>query len=350
MTQDILFTEEGQLGVVTLNRAAALNALNFPMILALREQLESWKKDSRIKAVVVRALPGTAFCAGGDVRWLYQLGVARISEQMEFFKQEYCLNHLIHHLGKPYIALMDGVTMGGGVGISLHGSHPVASERFVFAMPETGIGFFPDIGASHLLTQCRDSLGIYLGLTGARLGAQDALNAGLIRQVVAADNMPHILDALINEDLSEQAYQKVDACLSTFAYVPDATEPSQLHPLIATCFSAPDIEGICAALDRAKDPWADKVLNTLQQKSPLSLKITLTQLQQAKHSSLAECLNMDFTLVNQFMRGRDFYEGVRALLIDKDKKPHWSPERLDLISEQQVKDYFTTSAQEALNF
>lgn len=170
MTEEVLFSQEGQLGFITLNRPKALNALTLTMIMALQKQLSIWKEDYSIKAVVVQAVPGNAFCAGGDIRWLYNAGRSKDSEQMQFFWHEYRLNHFIHHFGKPYISLLDGITMGGGVGISLHGSHPVASERFVFAMPETGIGFFPDIGASYLLNRCPGFLGVYLGLTGNKLG------------------------------------------------------------------------------------------------------------------------------------------------------------------------------------
>lgn len=344
MTEDVLFTQQGQLGVITLNRPKALNALTLAMIIEIQEQLRLWKADKRINAVIVRAVAGNAFCAGGDVRWLYQLGAPRAAEQMEFFWHEYQLNHFIHHLGKPYIALMDGITMGGGVGISLHGSHPVASERFVFAMPETSIGFFPDIGSSHFLTQCPSSLGMYLGLTGNRLGPQDALSAGLVKQVVLAEQMDTLIELLATQDLSENADQKVTQSLASCARPHDLAEISQIDPLIESCFSLASVEAILLALTHCNAPWADKIKNTLEQKSPFSLKLTFAQLHKAKGLSLAECLEMDFNLVNHFMRDNDFYEGVRALLIDKDKNPQWKPERLELISETQVINYFEPAA------
>ena len=339
MTQDLFFTQEGALGLITLNRPGALNALTLSMIQELQKQLILCKEDKTIKAVVIRAVPGSAFCAGGDVRWLYQLGPANAVEQMEFFWHEYRLNHFIHHFGKPYIALMDGITMGGGVGISLHGSHPVASERFVFAMPETSIGFFPDIGSSHLLVKCSHSLGIYLGLTGNRLGAEDALRVGLVRHVIPSDQMQQVLDALMHEDLSVDAHERVSRCLGAYAG-PVANLALAQTPLIDKCFSQPTVEAILSSLENSHDEWADKVKNTLEQKSPFSLKLTLSQLQKAKGLSLAECLQMDFNLVNHFMRDKDFYEGVRALLIDKDKNPQWSPSRLDLVGEEKIINYF----------
>lgn len=342
MTDEVLFTHEGQLGIITLNRANALNALTLPMIIELQKQLELWKEDKNIRAVVLRAAPSNAFCAGGDVRWLYS-GRNKNAEQMQFFWHEYRLNHFIHQFGKPYISLMDGITMGGGVGVSMHGSHPVASERYIFAMPETSIGFFPDIGASHLLTHCPGFLGIYLGLTGNRLGAQDALKAGLVKHIISSEQMPKVLNQLLNEDLSEDAHARVDQCLSSYAKTNDNEELSQLNPLIDVCFSKPTVELIRASLRDSEEVWAEEIDNTLGKKSPLSLKVTLFQLQKAKGISLAECLKMDFDLVGHFMQDSDFYEGVRALLIDKDKNPHWNPADLERVSESMVVNYFERS-------
>lgn len=349
MTQDILFSQEGQLGLVCLNRPSALNALTLPMIKALQNQLSSWKEDDAIKAVVIRAVAGVAFCAGGDVRRLYDLGrEGRHQEQMQFFMHEYRLNHFIHHLGKPYIALMDGITMGGGVGISLHGSHPVASERFSFAMPETSIGFFPDIGSSHFLTQCKGALGIYLGLTGNRLGAQDALSAGLVKQLVSSEQMQALLDALLLEDLSEDAHQRVSSCINRYALSHHSSSDSQIHSQIDACFSLSTMEQILKALSEIKDSWSEGVLKTLSHKSPFSLKLTLAQLQKAKGLSLLECLKMDYALVQHFMQGCDFYEGVRALLIDKDKNPKWNPTHLDAVEDKKIIAYFEDSSAEPL--
>lgn len=343
MTEEVLFTQEGQLGLITLDRPSALNALSLPMILALQQQLELWKADDSVKAVVIRAVPGNAFCAGGDVRWLYNSGRSKEGEQMQFFWHEYRLNHFIHHFGKPYIALMDGLTMGGGVGISLHGSHPVASEQFVFAMPETSIGFFPDIGASYLLNRCPGFLGIYLGLTGNRLGPWDALKARLIKHIVPSDQMDHFVDVLKNEDLSSDAHAKVTHCLNEFARPPAGMEVSQIKPLIDVCFAHPTVELIRESLIDCEGVWAAGVEHNLAQKSPLSLKVTLTQLQRAKGLSLAECLKMDFDLVGHFMKDSDFYEGVRSLLIVKDKNPNWKPNRLELVTDNMVVNYFERS-------
>ncbi|TAL62350.1 MAG: enoyl-CoA hydratase/isomerase family protein [Legionella sp.] len=338
MTEEVLFTQKGQIGLITLNRPNALNALTLTMIKAMQKQLELWKNDSNIKAVVLAAAPGNAFCAGGDVRWLYQTGKDQDPEQMQFFWHEYRLNHFIHYLGKPYLSLMDGITMGGGVGVSLHGSHPIASERFVFAMPETSIGFFPDIGASYLLNRCSGDLGIYLGLTGNRLGPEEAQAAGLIKALVKSERMPLLLDALIKADWSQEPYDVVDACIKSFAETPTGT--INQHKLIDSCFAKTSIEKIREALQQSGDTWSAETLSSIDKKSPLSLKITLAQLQKTKGLDLGECLKIDYDLVGHFMQGSDFYEGVRALLVDKDKNPRWQPASLDLVTEKMVVNYF----------
>lgn len=341
MTDEVFFTQEGQLGLITLNRPGALNALTLTMILSMQRQLSLWKNDEGIAAVVIQASAGGAFCAGGDIRSLYFSGRLNDADQMQFFWHEYRLNHFIHHLGKPYISLIDGMVMGGGVGISLHGSHPVAADHFVFAMPETGIGFFPDIGASYLLSRCPGYSGIYLGLTGNRLGASDALSAGLIKKIVASQQLPDLVNALKDMDFSGDPFKAVDRCLHQYSLLPSTSEPSQIKPAIDSCFAHPTVETIKASLLDLDGVWPVSIDNTLSQKSPLSLKVTLAQLQKARNCTLAECLQMDYDLVSHFMHGKDFYEGVRALLIDKDKKPHWHPERLEEVDEHMVEDYFT---------
>lgn len=339
MSEGIVFTRERHIGLITLDRVHALNALTLPMILALQQQLQDWQEDSSVHAVVIHAAPGKAFCAGGDVRSLYD-GRHTHSQQMKFFWHEYRLNHFIHQFTKPYIALMDGITMGGGVGISLHGSHPVASDRFTFAMPETGIGFFPDIGASYLLARCPSQFGLYLGLTGNRLNANEAHALGLVKHVIAAEKIQDALTHLIAADLSCDAHRQVDACLQRFAMPAHTASIMQFQSAIDGCFSAADVESVVAMLAKADDDWHRETLNTLRQKAPLSLKITWAQIQKAKSMSMADCVKMDYCLVGHFMNDHDFYEGVRALLVDKDKSPHWQPHSLSQVSSARVADYF----------
>ncbi|WP_028389554.1 enoyl-CoA hydratase/isomerase family protein [Legionella fairfieldensis] len=344
MTADIAFTEEGHLGIVTLNRPQALNALTLDMIKALQQQLLCWEKENSIHAVIVRAEGGKAFCAGGDIRRLYETG-RNGEDKMSFFWHEYRLNHYIHQFSKPYIPLMDGITMGGGVGISLHGSHPIATQNFSFAMPETGIGFFPDIGASYLLSRCPGAMGIYLGLTGNRLSAEEAKALGLVKEVVAADRQETILEQLLTIDLSTNASEKVTATLRKFALPLEEFALKDEQQAINTCFALNTVEKIYAALEQRDDEWATNVLCNLEKKSPLSLKITLAQILKAEFLSLKECLEMDYCLVSHFMRDHDFYEGVRALLVDKDKRPHWQPENLSLVSDTKVAGYFECNEQ-----
>ncbi|KTC65899.1 enoyl-CoA hydratase/carnithine racemase (plasmid) [Legionella adelaidensis] len=340
MNDSILFTQEKHIGLITLNRPTALNALTLPMILALQEQLSAWEQDNSIHAVVIKAEEGKAFCAGGDVRWLYEAGKSNDPQQMQFFLHEYRLNHYINQYKKPYIALMNGITMGGGVGISLHGSHPVASENFLFAMPETGIGFFPDIGASHLLSRCPYEFGTYLALTGHRLQAEEAYHVGLVKYLVTANEMNTLLAALINTDLSQNPAQEVDACIKRFAFSITSQVPQDATK-IASIFNKSTMEEILAQLDANEHNFFQTTKDILNQKAPLSLKVTLRQIKQAKHLSMGECVKMDYCLVSHFMTASDFYEGVRALLIDKDKNPQWSPQTLSEVTNDQVEAYFT---------
>ncbi len=341
MPEDIVFTQQQHIGVITLQREEALNALTLAMIVALQQQLQSWQNDESVHAVVILASSSSkAFCAGGDVRWLYEKGVGDHHAQMQFFWHEYRLNHFIHHFSKPYIALMDGVTMGGGVGISLHGSHPVATENFIFAMPETGIGFFPDIGASYLLSRCPGSLGTYLGLTGNRLNADEAKAAGFVKQHIPSDKLQQTLERLIEMDLSSEAHKIEDECLQTFAVPTPSLTMATLQAHVDRCFNQVDVESIITALEKGDEDWHHTTLKILLRKAPLSLKVTLLQIQKAKSMDMASCVKMDYCLVGHFMRDPDFYEGVRALLIDKDKSPHWQPNALSGVTNAKIADYF----------
>lgn len=341
MSADILFSRQKHIGLITLNRPQALNALTLPMVRLIHQQLKTWQDDVDIHAVVIRSAGGKAFCAGGDVRWLYESGLQHSPEQMSFFEEEYRLNQCIHHFPKPYIALMDGVTMGGGVGISLHGSHPVASTAFVFAMPETSIGFFPDIGASFLLSKCPGKMGAYLGLTGKRLQADEALAVGLVKHVIQASALDDVMYELCRADLSVDADARVSACLTPFSERIHSQSMFGLQTHVDTCFGFLDMGSIVNTLAQYSDAWHQETLRTLEQKSPLSLCVTLAQLSKAAQLNFDECIAMDFCLAQHFMADHDFYEGVRALLIDKDKSPQWIPNTLSQVKNSQINQYFT---------
>lgn len=339
MFEAILFSQMNHLGIITLNYPKTLNALTLDMIMHLRRQLEAWEHDPSIHAVVIKAAPGKAFCAGGDIRSLYHHR-GKSEEQLQFFWHEYRLNHYIHHYPKPYIALMDGITMGGGVGISLHGSHPVASQHFVFAMPETGIGFFPDIGASFHLVKTPGALGLYLGLTGNRLTAFEAHHAKLVAFVVDAFDFEKIMDALAESDLSFKAHERVSACLDAFSKPYRVSDLSLDYAKIDRSFFQASLKETMAYLESQKDPYLKAVYEQLIQKSPLSLEVTAYQLAKANHLSLADCLRMDYCLVQHFIVAHDLYEGVRALIIDKDKRPQWQYASIDAVPRALIAEYF----------
>jgi enoyl-CoA hydratase len=339
-TPDILFDKRGAAGVVTLNRPQALNAVTHGMVLALSAQLKAWAEDDSITRVVITAAGNRAFSAGGDIRHLYDLGVAgRKAEALQFWRDEYPLNTLIKNYRKPYVALIDGIVMGGGVGVAVHGSHRVAGDRFSFAMPEVGIGFFPDVGATWFLPRLPGELGTYCALTGERLNAADGVAAGVATHRVPSARFPDLLEGLMGTI-------SVDATLAAFA------EPAGEGPVMARratidrLFAHERVEDILAALDgetAAGGPdaeWAAKTAATMRTKSPLSLKIALQQMRRGKGWDFETCMRAEFRIVSRIIEGHDFYEGVRAVIVDKDNKPHWDPAPLAAVGDDDVARYF----------
>ena len=345
MSDAVLFKQHRQLGVITLNRSIALNALTLAMLKVIYTQLKAWENNDTVAAVLIEAEGERAFCAGGDVRWLYA-NRDDLNMQMSFFAEIYQLNTLIQQYKKPYIAIMNGLTMGGGVGVSLHGSYPIATERFVFSMPETAIGFFPDVGASYLLTRCPGSIGMYLGLTGARFNAYEAYASRLVKGVITSEKVALLKDALINLNLFKNPKQQVGDCLAKFLTKPDALHGSPSIPfnLIIDWFKQPSVAEILIALDQSSEALAHTIKADLLTKSPMSLAVTFQQLMQAKSKSFHECITMDYCLAKHFMQAADFYEGVRALLVDKDNMPQWQPATLTQINADTVAHYFQLDA------
>jgi enoyl-CoA hydratase len=343
---DILFERRGAAGVVTLNRPDALNAVTHAMVRALAEQLRAWDVDPAITRVVVTAAGGRAFCAGGDLRALYDLGRAgRFDEALGFWWDEYRLNAFIKRYRKPYVSLIDGVMMGGGVGIAIHGSHRVAGDGFRFAMPEVGIGFFPDIGATWFLPRLPGEAGTYCALTGERIEAADATALGIATHRVPSARLPDLLDGLCS-------LVPVDALLAAFAE-PVTAGPLKLHQqAIDLLFAADQIEDILSALDavgRASGPdtdFARRAAATIRTKSPTSLKIALMQLRRGETLDFEACLRTEFRIVSRVVTGHDFYEGIRAVIVDKDHSPAWQPATLDAVSDAAVAGYFAPVARE----
>ncbi|MBB71702.1 MAG: hypothetical protein CMF50_04835 [Legionellales bacterium] len=352
---DILFEEHkgsgGNVGLITLNRPEQLNALSFEMICAIDDNLAQWEINKDIKAVIIRGAGDKAFCAGGDIRAIYDQGQTEgVSVARRFFWNEYRMNHRIKHFSKPYISLLDGITMGGGVGASVHGSHCIATERLLFAMPETSIGFFPDVGGSYFLSRCHDELGVYLGLTGARMNAADAMEAGFATHFVSSNRQDDIIQQIIDTNLHDDAKVAVSELLVDHAVQPENTELLIHNSEIETCFSADTMEEIMLRLAEQDTPWSRKTTELLQQKSPTSLKITLKQLRKGVGLGFEECLQQEYRMVQRVLQSHDLYEGIRSVIIDKDHNPQWSPDTLAAVTETMVDDYFAPLADGELHF
>jgi enoyl-CoA hydratase len=335
---DILFARRGAAGVVTLNRPQALNALTAAMVRDLAAQLDDWARDPAVTRVVLTAVPGRAFCAGGDLRQVYALGRAgRQEEALVFFGEEYALNAFIKRYPKPYVAVIDGIVMGGGAGISIHGSHRVAGDAFAFAMPEVGIGFFPDVGATWFLSHMPGETGTYCALTGARLAPADAIATGIATHRVSSARLPDLLETLCGTI-------PVDAVLAAFAEPAGEGPTGARRALIDRLFAAGTVEAILAGLDAAaageEAEWAASTADAIRGKAPLSLKIALAQMRGGRNGSFEECMQAEFRIVSRVVYGHDFYEGVRAAIIDKDNRPRWRPASLADVGEAEVARHF----------
>ena len=342
MTGDIRFERRGRLGVVVLDRQAALNALTHGMVRALSLQLSAWRGDDSVGAVLVKAAQGRAFCAGGDI--VAVTGLARsagVAAAVPFFRDEYRLNWRIHSFPKPYIALIDGITMGGGVGISVHGAYRVATERTRLAMPETGIGFFPDVGGTWFLPRCPGAVGMYLGLTGALLTGADCLDAGLATHAVPSARLPELESALADAAGSDRPNEAVASCLA--GPRGDVGEPRlrDVRELIDACFGTDSLDGTLAELGRCEGSgFGAAQLAELGRKSPFALALTWAQLRRGRRLSIEEALRLEFRMVHRVLAGQDFAEGVRALLIDKDRRPCWRHAGLGQVTAAELEDCF----------
>ena len=345
---EILFDRLGAAGIVTLNRPQALNAVTQAMVLALRAQLDAWADDPAITRIVLTAAGERAVSAGGVIRALYDLGKAgRHDEALQFWRDEYPLNAAIKNYRKPYVSLIDGIVMGGGVGVSVHGSHRVAGDRFSFAMPEVGIGFFPDVGATWFLPRMPGELGCYCALTGERFGSADALAAGIATNRIPSARFPALLDGLAGT-------VSVDAVLAAFSESAGEGPIMARRAAIDRLFAGNRVEDIIAALDReaasasADAEWAAKTAATMRTKSPLSLKLALAQVRHGKEWDFEACMRAEFRIVSRVIHGHDFYEGVRAVIVDKDNRPRWRPEPLAAVSDAEIERHFAALGNDEL--
>jgi enoyl-CoA hydratase len=339
LSPDILFERRGAAGIVTLNRPKALNAVTHDMVRALARQLDAWANDAAVTRVIITTAGERAFSAGGDIRALYELGRAgRQTEMLTFWRDEYPLNTVIKRYPKPYVALIDGIVMGGGVGVSVHGSHRVAGDRFSFAMPEVGIGFFPDVGATWFLPRMPGELGTWAGLTGERMKTADALAAGIATHHVRSERFADLADALCGN-------VPVDAVLGAFAEPAGEGPVAARRATVDRLFAGDRVEDILHRLDAesgADAEWAKATAAAIRTKSPLSLKLALAQARRGRQWSFEDCMRAEFRIVSRIVHGHDFYEGVRAVIVDKDNAPHWKPADLADAADADVERHFAS--------
>lgn len=331
---EVIFEQRGAVGLITLNRPKALNALTHGMCLAMKAQLDSWKSDSNIHCVVIQGTGDRAFCAGGDIRALYESGKAGTPYVLDFYRDEYILNATIKHYPKPYIALVRGIVMGGGVGVSVHGQYRIADEMAVFAMPETGIGLFPDVGGSYFLPRCPGEIGMYLALTGTRLKTADCLYVGIATHFVPAKSTEGLLAALAS------GASRLEAELKSLAEPAGDNALASWRADVDRSFSGDSVEEILDALDRDSSDWARETAKTIRSKSPTATKLAFRQIREGKTLEFDDCMRMEFRMVNRVVAGHDFYEGVRATIIDKDQSPKWQPPSLEEVSDSDIDAYF----------
>jgi enoyl-CoA hydratase len=342
--KEILFEtlkgQYGDIGLITLNRPKALNALTENMCIQMYQQLKAWADMSNVKAVVVQGAGDKAFCAGGDIRTIYE-NRNNISASMKFFEHEYRLDTYIYHYPKPYIAIMDGIAMGGGLGISALAKYRIATERSIFAMPETAIGFFPDVGGCYFLPRLTEKMGWYLALTGNVVDVSDAIYAGLVDAQIKSSAVEEFIGKLINIDFTRE--EEIQSLLSVCQVSSLQSKMSKIKEMINQCFSAESVEKVLLNLQNHPDDEAKNIYNLLLSRSPMSLKVTWEAMMRGQKMDFDACIAMDHNVSYQFLKRDDFYEGVRAAVIDKDKKPKWNPALLSDVSELDVSVYFQES-------
>lgn len=350
-TGDVAFQQRGHTGVVTLNRPQSLNALTSLMCESILVQLEDWAEDPTVTQVLIRGAGERGLCAGGDIASLYHDMVAsqdHSNEQVlpgatpsyqdhlpadDFFAAEYAMNLTIAQYSKPVVALMDGVVLGGGVGISAHASHRLVTERSKIGMPETGIGFVPDVGASYLLARAPQDIGLHLGLTGEFIDAADAIALGLADYRVGSVDLPNIIEALDEED-AEQVSQR-------FAQPQGESNWLQQAEWVRHVYSAGSFEEAYARLEQREEPQAAEAAELLRRRSPTMVKVAYRSIRSAAQLSLAEALEQEFRIAVHALRSHDLKEGVRAQIIDKDRNPQWSPGSFADVPQQLVDQYFS---------
>jgi enoyl-CoA hydratase len=343
-TQDVLVETQGALGRIRLNRPKAINSLTLEMVQEIAAALRRFAEDPAVGLVLVTGEGERGLCAGGDIRALYDHGRDNSGFGACFFSTEYRMNAEISTYPKPYLAVMDGITMGGGVGISAHGAIRIVTERTRMAMPETGIGFFPDVGGTWLLSHGPGEIGTFIGLTGDSFGGADAIYAGLADLFVQSAKIPELI-AAFSQLPAGMPVEKIRAVARRFAE--DEIQPLAAHRAeIDSCFHFDSIEEIIAALQASGSEFAQKTLAVMRQKSPTSMKVTLRLLRRAaKDTHLRESLQREFEVAKAVLASDEFYEGVRAAVVEKDRNPKWSPATLPEVTEAVLGKYFSQTAE-----
>jgi enoyl-CoA hydratase len=336
MTDDILIRVDGHAGFISLNRPSALNALTLPMVHAMTAALRAWADDAAVKCVVIDHADGRGFCAGGDIAFLRNSAIndGGVSGR-KFFHDEYQLNHLLFTFPKPVVAFMDGITMGGGVGISQPARFRVATENTKFAMPETGIGLFPDVGGGWYLSRLEGRMGQYLALTGARVAGAECLALGLATHYLPSSALADAKARIASED-----FARIDGILGTLSETPESKIVETLSH-INRHFGADQFEDILLSLEGDKSEWAMKELATLRTKSPQTCKVALRQLSESlKLTDFADNMAMEYRIASRVLVRPDFAEGVRAVIVDKDNAPQWDPAMPEGVTEDLINDIF----------
>ena len=347
-TPDVLAEIRGPVGFITLNRPQALNALSLGMVRAITAQLLAWRDNPAVQAVAIRGVnkagPFGGFCAGGDIRFFHQAALGGNPELEDFFTEEYTLNHLVHGYPKPYIAFMDGIVMGGGMGISQGASLRLVTERSKLAMPETNIGLFPDVGGGYFLSRCPGRVGEWLALTGEAIGAADALAFGLADVFMPSRQLAAAWESLAGVDFS--APDALDTWIA--AYAGNAGEPAiKARADIDQYFALATVRDMARALEEASSDWAAHTLAILRKRSPLMLHVVLAQVRRARAMTLADDLRMERDMVRHCFQLRpgtasETVEGIRALAVDKDHTPKWNPPRVEDVTPEMVAPFFTS--------
>jgi len=347
---DLIVRREGAAGIIRLNRPKAINAMTFEMSIGIDKALDQFEADPAVGLVLLEGAGERGLCAGGDIRGLYESSRTGGDLGRRFWRQEYLMNARIAHFPKPYVAFMDGLVMGGGVGLSAHGSHRVVTEKTKLAMPEVGLGFFPDVGGTFLLSRSPGEIGTYFGLTGQTMNGPDAIYAKFADAVVPSGKLAALREALVNLRAGVGAAE-VTAAIGRFATGETSGPVAALQAQIDRWFAHDRMADIVADLERDGSELAQSTLKALNEKSPRGMVVALKLLRLARQSSsLEECLVREYRAALEVFRSDDFREGVRAAVIDKDRNPRWSPARIEDVTPEMVAPYFAEIGADELVF